>query len=110
MKVLRTAEFAEWFEGLAAKEQKVVARVVSLLEMAGVTLSRPHSGDIENTKYPIRELRPVAGKSPLRVLYAFDPQRNAVVLIGGDKGKDKRMYERLIPMAEALWRKHIGGF
>lgn len=44
---------------------------------------------------------------PIRVLYAFDPERKAVLIIGGDKGGDDRFYERLIPQAERLWEDHL---
>ncbi len=47
------------------------------------------------------------GASPLRIIYAFDPKREALLLIGGDKGSDKRFYERAIPKAEQLWEAHL---
>jgi hypothetical protein len=42
------------------------------------------------------------------VFYAFDPRRNAVLLIGGNKsGKDKRFYKAMIPKADALYDEHL---
>jgi hypothetical protein len=52
----------------------------------------------------MRELRVQSGGRPLRVFYAFDPRRSAILLIGGDKTGDGRFYERMIPIADALLR------
>ena len=43
----------------------------------------------------------------IRVLYAFDPERRAVLLVGGDKRNDKRFYERLIAKAEKIWAAYL---
>jgi hypothetical protein len=40
------------------------------------------------------------------VFYAFDPIRQAVLLIGGDKAGDDRFYDRLIPLAERIWARY----
>ena len=48
-----------------------------------------------------------ATASPLRVFYAFDPRRVAILLIGGDKTGDRRFYERMIPIADALYDEHL---
>ena len=54
------------------------------------------------------ELRIQSHGDPLRVFYAFDPNRNAILLIGGNKtGQDKRFYTTLIPKADALSDEHI---
>jgi hypothetical protein len=106
-RVLTTNEFETWLNTLTSRERKDVLHVVDLLEKQGVLLGRPHSGALEDTDLPLRELRPKAGHSPLRPIYAFDPNRDAVVLIGGDKGADKKMYDRIIPVAEQLWKDHL---
>jgi hypothetical protein len=41
------------------------------------------------------------------VLYAFDPARKAVLLLGGDKGGNNRFYAQVIPRAEALWERYL---
>jgi hypothetical protein len=43
----------------------------------------------------------------LRVFYAFDPRRRAILLIGGDKTGDKRFYDRMIPVAGNLYDEHL---
>lgn len=41
------------------------------------------------------------------VLYAFDPRRVAILLLGGDKTGDARWYEREIPIADRLYDEHL---
>jgi hypothetical protein len=55
----------------------------------------------------MRELRVQSGGRPLRVFYAFDPRRSAILLIGGDKTGDDRFYERMIPIADQLYDVYI---
>jgi len=79
-------EFGQWWEGLDAAEQKSVDFTVSLLQEVGPTLRMPHSSGIEMSRHThMRELRIQHEGRPYRVLYAFDPRRTAILLIGGDK-------------------------
>ncbi|WP_367998501.1 type II toxin-antitoxin system RelE/ParE family toxin [Rhodomicrobium lacus] len=55
----------------------------------------------------MRELRVQSGGKPLRVFYAFDPRRAAILLIGGDKTGDDRFYERMTPIADALYDEYL---
>ena len=57
----------------------------------------------------MRELRIQYQGRPYRVLYAFDPERNAVLLIGGDKTGNERWYETFVPMADRLYERHLIG-
>jgi hypothetical protein len=52
-------------------------------------------------------LRVQSGGRPLRVFYAFDPRRSGIILIGGDKTGDDRFYERMIPVADALYDTYV---
>jgi hypothetical protein len=52
-------------------------------------------------------LRVQSAGRPIRVFYAFDPRRSAILLIGGDKTGDNRFYERMIPVADALYDDYI---
>ena len=107
VEVFNTDEFGDWFGELTANEQEDVAYVVRLLEQDGLGLGHPYSSALEGTKYAFRELRPKKGRSPLRVIYAFDPQRDAVLIIGGDKGGDAKFYRRIIKRAEAIWKDYL---
>ena len=55
----------------------------------------------------MRELRVQSGGSPLRVFYAFDPRRSAILLIGGDKTGNDRFYQEFVPRADALYDEHL---
>ncbi len=105
--IFYTDEFEDWFHRLGMIEKEDLDFVVELLGEVGLCLSYPHSSAIKNSRYPLRELRPKHGQSPLRVIYVFDPRRDAVLLIGGDKGKDQRLYKRLIPFAERIFDKYL---
>jgi hypothetical protein len=106
VEVVGTDEFSDWYwNEISEAERKAVAQVVGYLELLGVTLPHPHSSALEGTKYPLRELRPSQGASPLRIVYAFDPLRQAVLLIGGDKSgmSSSQFYRRLIETSERIW-------
>lgn len=55
----------------------------------------------------LRELRIQHAGEPYRVLYAFDPRRCAILLLGGNKAGDNRWYEKNIPTAERLYYEHL---
>src|ERR1700712_439415 len=97
VEVLGTAEFEEWFLGLGHADAQAVVRIVGLLEAKGVALGYPHSSALENSRFALRELRVQSLGPPLRIVYAFDPQRQAVLILGGDKTGDARFYSWMIP-------------
>jgi hypothetical protein len=107
VEVVGSDEFVEWFESLDDSDMDAVARVVDMLEMQGPTLPFPYSSAIKNAQMALRELRVQSRGRPLRVFYAFDPIRQAVLLIGGDKTGDDRFYERMIPLAEQIWGRYL---
>lgn len=89
-------------------EQQAVIRSVDLLEEFGPALTRPHADTLTRSAYPnMRELRSQARGRPLRTLYAFDPRRVAILLIGGDKTGDKNWYERTVPIADRLYATYL---
>jgi hypothetical protein len=78
-----------------------------MLESLGIALSFPCSSAIEESRYPLRELRVKAGGKQFRVFYAFDPERQAVLLLGGSKVGDDRFYEKFVPKAERIWQQYL---
>lgn len=107
VEVITTDEFAAWYKNLSEFQQAAVIRVVDLLEALGTRLSFPYSSDLKGAKHALRELRVKAKGSQIRIAYAFDPRRQAVLLLAGDKiGKD-RFYEWFIPAAEKLWLQYL---
>jgi len=75
---------------------------------SGPALGFPHSSGIEQSVYPhVRELRAQCEGRPYRVLYAFDPNRHAILLTGGDQTGQDRWYEIFVPLADRLYAEHL---
>ena len=104
-----TEEFRAWYEDtLEVAEQQSVAYVVEMLEDAGPNLRFPFSSGIGGSRFRhMRELRVQHEGRPYRILYAFDPRRAALLLIGGDKTGDSRWYDKMIPRADAIYERHL---
>jgi hypothetical protein len=104
-----TDEFEAWWESLTVEEQESVAYSVGLLEVYGPTLDHPHSSAIAGSRHGrMRELRVQHQGRPYRVLYAFDPARAAILLIGGEKtGTGNRWYVEYVPIADRLYDAHL---
>ena len=103
-----TNEFDEWWDELTARQQDAVALVVNLLIQSGPALAFPYSSGIRGSRHQhMRELRAQSGGNPIRVFYAFDPRRSAILLIGGDKTGDDRFYEMYIPIADNLYDDYV---
>ncbi|MEM6415377.1 MAG: type II toxin-antitoxin system RelE/ParE family toxin [Pseudomonadota bacterium] len=103
-----TDEFSGWWAGLEGSTQDDIASVVGLLEKRGPSLDHPYSSAINGSKHShMRELRIQSGGKPVRVFYAFDSRRAAILLIGGDKTGDKRFYEKFVPIVDRLYDEHL---
>jgi hypothetical protein len=100
-------EFADWYRDLPEDEEEAVRRYVDLLEEFGIALGAPYSSAIKGSEIAMRELRVRHAGTAIRVLYAFDPERQAVLLLSGDKKGDERFYERAIPRAENLYHEYL---
>jgi hypothetical protein len=103
-----TDEFDTWWKGLDADEQDKINTCVILLEQLGPNLDYPHTSSISGSRHSrMRELRIQISGRPVRVLYCFDPRRAAVLLIGGDKTRDNRWYEKNVPIADRLYDERL---
>lgn len=103
-----TDEFGEWFAALDDRMARAVSAAVDLLVRRGPHLTFPYSTAIETSRYAhMRELRRQHDGRPLRVLYAFDPRRTAILLLGGDKTGNDRWYEVQVPIADQLYAEHL---
>lgn len=102
-----TDQFGTWGNSLTEDGQERVAAAVELLEEYGPALGRPLVDSIQRSRCAnLKELRPRGGH--LRVLFAFDPRRTAILLLGGDKTRRWRSwYETAIPAAERLYDDHL---
>jgi hypothetical protein len=103
-----TDTFAAWWEGISGEEQEDVAFSVKLLEKIGPALGRPHVDSLaKQSKYPnMKELRIAHGGDAYRVLFAFDPRRVAILLLGGRK-PDQKWYKAAIPAADRQYGEHL---
>ena len=103
-----TDQFEEWWNGLDSAEQEDVAAKVGLLEECGPALGRPHVDTIRGSRHPnMKELIVQHAGRPYRILFAFDPRRSAILLIGGDKTGRDRWYEEYVPRADRLYDQHL---
>lgn len=107
-----TNEFGTWYEALTEEEQQEVVARVELLEQAGPALGRPIVDQVHQSRHPnLKELRVSGG---IRVLFAFDPRRTGILLIGGDKSpydpdspNRNRWYDHYVPIADDLYDTHL---
>ena len=106
--ILFHSEFEEWFDEQEAPLREAIASVLDVLEEEGPLLGRPYVDTIKESKFPnMKELRVQHQGRPWRVLFAFDPKRQAILLVGGDKGGEKRWYKESIPIAERRFNEHL---
>lgn len=111
--VVLVGEVAAWFEALAEEDWDSAEQVedaIDMLAVTGPTLGRPLVDRIKGAEnHHLKELRPgSSGSSEIRILFAFDPVRRAVLLVAGDKaGNWQRWYDINIPLAEERYRAHL---
>jgi hypothetical protein len=103
-----TGQFETWWNSLSEDEQVEISAKVELLQERGPTLPRPHADVIAASRHAnMKELRGKVEERHLRVLYAFDPRRTALLLLGGDKTGDPNWYEKFVPIADELFDEHL---
>jgi predicted XRE-type DNA-binding protein len=101
--ITTTGTFDAWFDELSDALQMRVLVAVGLVREVGPGLGRPHVDTVNGSEYPnMKELRVQASGAPIRIFFAFDPERAAVMLLGGDKTGDGRFYQRMLRRADAL--------
>lgn len=99
-----------WLASLDDDSREQVVAAIELLEERGPQLGRPLVDTVIGSRHKnMKELRPgSSGRSELRILFAFDPERAAIMLIAGDKsGNWKRWYKKNIPLADDLFDDHL---
>ena len=103
-----TDEFETWWDTLGEGEQASVRASVKLLGQFGPGLRFPHTSGIRGSRHShMRELRVQHAGHPYRVLFAFDPHRCAILLLGGDKTGKDRWYDEHVPIAARLYDEHL---
>jgi hypothetical protein len=105
-KTERTDEFEKWWEALSDAERRQALSSIEALEVSGPNMGRPFVDSVKGSRYPnMKELRT---NETVRVFFAFDPRRVAILLIGGDKaGKTRRFYRQMISTADRIYDAHL---
>lgn len=102
-----------WLHSLRGTDRdtlRQISKAITALQEEGPALGRPLVDTIKGSSLPnLKELRPgSAGNSEVRLLFVFDPVRQAVILVGGDKaGRWSGWYRTAVPMAEQAYAEHL---
>jgi hypothetical protein len=106
-------EVDAWFLSLCetdAESADLVEKAIDVLADVGPRLGRPLVDRIKGSHYHnMKELRPAsAGATEVRILFAFDPERRAILLVAGDKaGHWQGWYDANVPIADERYAKHL---
>lgn len=96
-------EVESWLLQLDDPTYNLVAAALTRPESEGPMLGRPTADRVHGSRHHnMKELRPgSAGRSEIRILFAFDPKRRAILLVAGDKaGRWRQWYDVNIPLAD----------
>lgn len=99
-----------WLLDLDQSSYDQVVAAIELLSENGPQLGRPIVDSVVGSRHKnMKELRPgSSGRSELRILFAFDPNRSAIMLIAGDKaGNWKKWYRDNLPIADNRFDDHL---
>lgn len=110
--VILVEEVDDWFAALDEGTASLVTDAIDRLEEDGPVLGRPLADTVKGSKvHKMKELRPgSAGASEVRILFCFDSERQAVLLVAGDKrGNWRDWYKQAIPLAEERYAKWLAG-
>src|SRR4051794_24850300 len=102
----------EWADTLEQGDAEALLAAIRVLRDAGPSLGRPLVDTVLASRHSnMKELRPGStGRTEIRVLFAFDRSRRAILLLGGDKSSDWRgWYRRNIPIADDRFEEHQAG-
>ena len=83
---------------------------LALLRELGPSLGRPHVDTLKDSDYAnMKELRFRADGGVWRVAFVFNPKRNAILLVAGDKAgvSEAKFYKRLIEKADGRYKEHL---
>ncbi len=101
-------EYMHWLDGQVEDLQDEALAHLEMLKNFGPGLGRPYVDTLKGSRLAnLKELRFEFQNAVIRILFAFDPKRQGVIILGGDKSGDKRWYEKKIPIAERLFDLHL---
>jgi hypothetical protein len=108
--VVTTDIFDAWFAELDSSAKEEIGAKIGLLKVVGPQLGRPHADTLKGSKHKnMKELRADTNDMVMRIAFAFDPNRRAILLVAGDKGgvSERLFYKQLIAKADALFDGHL---
>lgn len=106
--VIYLDEFAAWLLEQNEDLQDRTLAQLAVLKEYGPLLGRPYVDTLKGSEIAnLKELRFAYERAPIRILFAFDPKQQAIIILGGNKAVDKRWYEINIPIAEKLYKAHL---
>jgi hypothetical protein len=106
--IQRTDFIAEWIKSLDEDARESILKYLIILKEIGPNLGRPYADTIKQSKFKnMKELRIQNKKRLFRIFFIFDTERQAILLVGGDKRGEKRFYEKMVPLADNLYEKYI---
>jgi hypothetical protein len=101
-------DFSDWFQQREEGLQDEILVYVELLRKRGPQLARPYADTVKGSLYTnMKELRVQFRGDPWRILFAFDTERAAILLVGGNKRGEKRWYKKMLPIADERFRRHL---
>jgi hypothetical protein len=108
--VLFHREFKPEFNDLDLAVQDELLAIAKLLKVSGPNLGRPHADTLNGSRHAnMKELRFNAKGGIWRIAFAFDPNRQAILLVAGDKAgiKERHFYNQLISKADRRFDSHL---
>ena len=110
--IILLTEVEDWYLGLCRRDPAVATKVEQAIEMLadeGPTLGRPFVDKIVRSRHHhMKELRPTRSDTHIRILFAFDPERQAILLVAGDKaGNWRKRYDANIPVADQRYDRWL---
>ena len=102
--------FDDWLEQQSDTDRENVLTALKVLSEIGPGLGRPYVDTLKGSRIPnLKELRVQSAGEPIRALFAFDSDRQGVILCAGHKGNEKRFYKEMMDLAEVEFEKHRKG-
>ncbi|MDE2462881.1 MAG: type II toxin-antitoxin system RelE/ParE family toxin [Alphaproteobacteria bacterium] len=102
--------FEAEFDAMAGEVREELAATAKLLQDCGPKLGRPHVDTLNGSQFSnMKELRFRVAGGVWRVAFAFDPNREGILLMAGDKsgGSEDKFYRRLIAKADERYAGHL---
>lgn len=106
--IIYRPRYSVWFKKCGEQLQNEILAHLEVLKTLGPNLGRPRVDHIKGSKHQnMKELRIQHKGDPVRILFAFDPARRAVLCLGGAKTGDKDWYRHHLPLADREFTAHL---